>query len=272
VVRSKLRIAGAIAVAFAFPAHADQVPDRYPQIASAYLVQIGDRDLWSGRADERLPPASLTKIMTALLVLEDYRPAQVVTVSATAAKSTSSVKLQTGDRLTVEALLTATLLASANNACAALAETMAGNVSAFVAKMNERAQALGLTNTHFANPCGFDAPGHYSSARDLARLAHTALAHPEFAALVAKAEATIATVDGGRSFPLRNRNALVGSYAPAIGVKTGYTSGAGTCLIALAQKGDVRVLLVMLNAKRRWWDAIGVIENAFDEAAAHAAQ
>ncbi len=271
-VRSKLWIATAIAVALAFPAHADEVPDRYPQIASAYLVQIGDRDLWSGHADERLPPASLTKIMTALLVLEDYRPEQVVTVSATAAKSTSSVKLQAGDRLTVEALLTVTLLASANNACAALAETMAGDVSAFVVKMNARAQSLGLTNTHFANPCGFDAPGHYSSARDLARLAHAALVHPEFAALVAKAEATIATVDGGRNFHLRNRNALIGSYAPAIGVKTGYTNRAGTCLIALAQKGDVRVLLVMLKARRRWWDAIGVIENAFDEAPMHAAQ
>lgn len=271
VIRSKLFVAAAFAVALANSALADPIPDRYPQIARAYLVQIGDRDLWAGHADERLPPASLTKIMTALLVLEDYRPVQVVTVSATAAKSSSSVKLQAGDRLSVEALLTATLLASANNACAALAEAMAGNVSAFVAKMNARAQALGLSNTHFANPCGFDAPGHYSSARDLARLAHAALAHPEFAALVAKPEATIATVDGARTFHLRNRNALIGSYAPAIGVKTGYTNGAGTCLIALAQKGDVRVLLVMLKAKRRWWDAIGVIENAFDAAQAHTA-
>jgi D-alanyl-D-alanine carboxypeptidase (penicillin-binding protein 5/6) len=270
--KNRFAIVTGIVAALISPAHADEVPDRYPQIASAYLVQIGERDLWAGHADERLRPASLTKIMTALLVLEDYRLEQVVTVSATAAKSTSSVKLKAGDRLTVEALLTATLLASANNACAALAETMAGNVGAFVVKMNARAQALGLTHTHFANPCGFDAPGHYSSARDLARLAQAALAHPEFAALVAKAEATISTVDGGRSFHLRNRNALIGSYAPAIGVKTGYTNGAGTCLIALAQKGDIRVLLVMLNAKRRWWDAIGVIENAFDEAPAHAAQ
>src|SRR6185369_16832057 len=99
-----------------------------------------------------------------------------------------------------------------------------------------------------------------------------ALAHPEFAALVARSEATIATADGKRSFHIRNKNALIGTYAPAMGVKTGYSARAGTCLIALAQKQDTRVLLVMLNAKRRWWDAIGVIENAFDEAAAHAAQ
>ena len=251
---------------------AAEVSDRFPQVAEAYLVQVGDRDLWAGRADERLPPASLTKIMTALIVLEDYRPAQVVSVSKAAARQTGSLKLNAGDRLTVEALLTATLMASANYACTALAESSAGNIDAFVGKMNARTLALGLSNTHFANPCGFDAPGHYSSARDLARLAHAALAHPEFAAVVARAEATIVTADGGRSFHIRNKNALIGTYAPAIGVKTGYTGKAGICLIALAQKGDARVLLVMLNAKRRWWDAIGVIENAFDEVPAHAAQ
>jgi serine-type D-Ala-D-Ala carboxypeptidase (penicillin-binding protein 5/6) len=148
-----------------------------------------------------------------------------------------------------------------------LAESLAGNLENFVGRMNARAAALGLSNTHFANPCGFDAPDHYSSARDLARLAHVALAHPEFAAIVATAEAQVATADGARRFHFRNRNALIGSYAPAIGVKTGYTAKAGTCLIALAQKGDARVLLVMLHAKRRWWDAIGVMENAFDHAA-----
>lgn len=241
--------------------------DPFSGLADAYLVQVGDRDLWAGRADERLPPASLTKIMTALLVLEDYRPAQIVTVSQDAAAATGSLKLRAGDRLSVEALLAATLIASANNACTALAEYGAGSVAAFVAKMNQRALALGLADTHFANPCGFDAADHYSSARDLARLARAALAHAEFVALVARVETTIATADGKRSFHIRNRNALIGTYAPAIGVKTGHTAKAGNCLIALAQKGDARVLLVMLNARRRWWDAIGIIENAFDESA-----
>jgi serine-type D-Ala-D-Ala carboxypeptidase (penicillin-binding protein 5/6) len=270
-VRAGLRVVLAVAcwLAVAWPAAAE-IADRFPQIADAYLAQVGERDLWAGNADQRLPPASLTKVMTALLVLEDYRPAQVVTVSDVAAKANSAVKLRAGDRLTVEALLTATLVASANNACAALAESQAGSLENFVGRMNARAAALGLANTHFANPCGFDAPGHYSSARDLARLAHAALAHPEFAAIVAMTEAQVATADGERRFHFRNRNALIGTYAPAIGVKTGYTAKAGTCLIVLAQKGDARVLLVMLNAKRRWWDAIGVIENAFDHASADA--
>ncbi|HEX4984604.1 MAG TPA: serine hydrolase [Burkholderiales bacterium] len=232
-------------------------------------MQLGDEDLWAGHADERLPPASLTKIMAALLVLEDYRPRRIVTVSRAAAAARSAVTLREGERLSVESLLKATLMASANDACMALAESAAGTTAAFVARMNARAAALGLADTHFANPCGFDAADHYSSARDLARLAHAALAHPAFAAIVAAAGDDIETADG-RRIHLKNRNALVGTYAPAIGVKTGYTAKAGTCLIALARKGEVRVLLVMLGAKRRWWDAIGVIENAFDEAAARA--
>jgi D-alanyl-D-alanine carboxypeptidase (penicillin-binding protein 5/6) len=245
--------------------------DPFPQLAGAYLVQIGERDLWAGQADKRLPPASLTKVMTALLVLEDYQPAQIVTVSNAAARATGSrINLKSGDKLSVEALLAATLIASANDACGALAEFKAGSVDAFVANMNARARTLGLENSHFSNPCGFDGPEHYSSANDLARIVHAALTHPEFAVLVAKPEAEIATADGRRRFRFRNKNALIGNYAPAIGVKTGYTSRAGRCLIALASKEGAQVLLVMLNAKSRWWDAIGIIENAFDEAGVHA--
>jgi D-alanyl-D-alanine carboxypeptidase (penicillin-binding protein 5/6) len=270
---SGFAIAVAFAIALTFPALAEEVPDRFPQLAGAYLVQIDGRDLWGKRADERLPPASLTKIMTALVALDDYRPAQVAIVSKSAAQATGSrIGLKPGDRLSVEALLTATLIASANDACAALAEFNAGSIEAFVLKMNERARLLGLSNTRFANPCGLDAPEHYSSANDLARLSRAALAHAEFAALVARPEADIATADGRRRFHFRNKNVLVGSYAPAIGVKSGYTNGAGKCLIVLARKDGMQVMLVMLNAKSRWWDAIGIIENAFDQVHAPAAQ
>jgi len=138
--------------------------------------------------------------------------------------------------------------------------------------MNERARTMGLVNTHFTDPCGFDAPDHYSSAHDLARMAHAAMAHPEFAAIVARQQARITSVDGNRTFELKNRNALLGHYAPAIGIKTGFTSRAGRCLIAFAEKDGIRVLVVILNAKSRWWDTIGLIELAFDEAAVHAAK
>jgi len=243
-------------------------PNPFPEVASAYLVQIGDRDLWAADPDKRLAPASLTKIMTALLVLEDYRPREPVTISRAAARETGArLGLRHGDRLPVEALLAATLVGSANDACHALAEHYAATVADFVERMNRRAAALGLTNTRFANPCGFDAPDHYSSARDLARLTHAALAHPEFAATVARPEVRIVSTDGKRTFRVGNKNALIGNYAPAIGVKTGYTSRAGRCLIVLAEKNGTRVLLTMLGARERWWDAIGILEWAFDAAA-----
>jgi len=248
-------------------------PDPYPNLAAAYIVQVNAKDLWAGNADARLPPASLTKIMAALVVLEDYRPDDVAVVSANAAKEGGTrLKIKAGEKFSVAALLTATLMVSANDACAALAEHHAGSVEAFVARMNERAATLGLLNTHFANPCGFDAPGHYSSVSDLARIAHAVMAHHEFATIVARPQARIASADGKRKFALKNRNALIGNYKPAIGIKTGFTSRAGKCLMALAEKDGVRVLVVMLNAKSRWWDTIGLIEKAFEENAGHASQ
>lgn len=247
--------------------YAAEPTNRYPGLAAAYLVQVDGEDLWAGNADARLPPASLTKIMTALVVLEDYRPQEVVEISIAASRATGTrLKLKAGERLTVASLLTAMLMVSANDACAALAEHAAGSARAFVGRMNQRAAAMRLSNTHFANPCGFDAAGHYSSARDLARLSAAAMAHPEFAAIVAQTEARVSGMDGMRPRTLKNRNALIGTYEPAIGIKTGYTGKAGKCLAALADKDGRRVLVVMLNARSRWWDTIGLIERAFDAA------
>lgn len=241
--------------------------------ASAALVQVGERDLWAVSADIRYPPASLTKIMAALVVLEDYKPDEVAVVSAAATREGGTrLKLNAGDKLSVRDLLTAALMVSANDACFALAQHHAGSIEAFVSRMNERASELGLVNTHFANPCGFDAPDHYSSAHDLARIAHVAMAHPEFAAIVAKQEARITSAGGKRTFKLKNRNALIGTYEPAIGIKTGFTTHAGKCLIAMAEKNGVRILVVMLNAKSRWWDTIGLIEMAFEENARQASR
>jgi D-alanyl-D-alanine carboxypeptidase (penicillin-binding protein 5/6) len=266
-----LVILAAIAAMLSTPAHADPVPDRYPDLAAAYLVQVDGRDLWAGNPDARLPPASLTKIMTALVVLEDYRPDDVVTVGTDAAAATGTrLHVRRGDRLKVSSLLAAMLMVSANDACAALAAHVAGGVEAFVARMNDRAARLGLSNTHFRNPCGFDAPDHYASARDLAAMAGAAMQHPEFAAIVASRTGKVTSADGRRTWNLKNRNALIGTYAPAIGIKTGYTGKAGKCLVALAEKDGARVLVVMLAAKSRWWDTIGLIERAFD--AAHAAR
>ena len=138
------------------------------------------------------------------------------------------------------------LVASANDACEAVAWHIGGDDKRFVAMMNERAGKLGLKNTHFANPCGFDAPGHYSTAADLAKLTEQALQQPFFSMMVRTLVRDISTVDGTRRMSLRSTNELL--VDPDVnGVKTGYTSKAGRCLIASMFKDGQRLLLVALN-------------------------
>jgi serine-type D-Ala-D-Ala carboxypeptidase (penicillin-binding protein 5/6) len=236
----------------------------FPDVARAYLVKAGAQVLWARDSDQPLPPASLTKVMTALLVLDDYRPGDVVTISGTAAAQTGTrLGLKAGERMRVDNLLQAMLVTSANDACLALAEWRAGTQRRFVAQMNQRAKALGLRRTHFANACGFDGADHLSTVEDLAQLAESALRSDTFAAIVAQARATVRTADGRRTFDIASTNALLGRLPGAIGVKSGYTRRAGRCLIALAERNGVRVLLVMLDGRDRWWDAHGLIERAF---------
>jgi serine-type D-Ala-D-Ala carboxypeptidase (penicillin-binding protein 5/6) len=252
----------------AAPGLAPGAENPFPTVATAYLLRVQGETVWAGEADARLAPASLTKIMTALLVLEAYQPQAVVTVGRAAAAETGTrLGLTRGDRMSVADLLTATLLHSGNDACHALADWRAGDQASFVRLMNRRAVELGLTNTRFANACGHDAPGHYASARDLAKLAESALNHPVFAELVARPEARLGTADGRRRFDIGNRNALIGRFPGAIGVKSGSTPKAGKCLVALAERDGIRALLVLLNAPNRWWDAHGLLERAFALAA-----
>jgi D-alanyl-D-alanine carboxypeptidase (penicillin-binding protein 5/6) len=197
-------------------------------------------------------------------VLEHERANDVVQVGRSAAAETGSrLGLAAGERVRVSDLLAAALIASANDACHALADWHSGSERAFVERMNHRAAELGLRATRFANACGHDAPGHYSTAQDLAALTEAALRHPTFAALVARPTHAVHTADGHRRFDLVNSNALIGRFPGAIGVKSGYTRKAGKCVIALAERDGARVLLVLLGAPNRWWDAHGVLERAF---------
>ena len=239
-----------------------------PQTAAAYLVQVNGTTIWSQAGQRRLPQASLAKIMTALLVLEQGRPEELITVGITAARETGTrIGLKQGDRLRTQDLLAATLLNSANDACRALADHLGAGQPRFVIRMNRRAQELGLANTHFANACGHDHREQYSTAEDLARLAELAMSHRAFAGLVRTVTMPIGTVNGQRSFRLENKNELVGRYRGAIGIKTGTTEKAGKCLIALAERESNRVLLVMLKAPERWWQAVAILDRAFAAAA-----
>lgn len=227
-------------------------------------MKVDGREIWARNPDRRLPPGSLAKMMTALLVLERAGLGQVVAVSETASRETGTrLGLSPGDRMPVVDLLAATLLGSANDACRALADHVAGSEGKFVSLMNDRAREMGLAGTRFANACGHDDPGMHSTARDLARLAEHAMGNPVFARMVGIVRGEVSTVDGRRKFLLENRNELVGRYRGAVGVKTGFTRRAGKCLVAIAERDGGRVLLVLLNAPDRWWKAEEMLDAAF---------
>jgi D-alanyl-D-alanine carboxypeptidase (penicillin-binding protein 5/6) len=241
-------------------------PDPFPQVATAYLVRIDGVVVWEKQAGKRLPPASLTKLMTALLVLEHDRLQETASVSwAATRESGSRLGLKPDERLHIKDLLASTLLQSANDACHALADHLAGSEAAFVKRMNRRAQELGLRDTQFQNACGHDAAGHYSTTQDIARLAQALLKHEQVIPLTSQQRITITTVEG-KSYNVSNKNALIGRYDGALGLKTGYTANAGKCLVAYARRDGHEVLLVMLHGQDRWWDAVDILDLAFDHA------
>ncbi len=221
-----------------------------PQVTGrAYLVQNGVNGEVLARSHdhERLPIASITKLMTVLVALRHARLDDVVTVSRGAAEvGESSIYLQKGDQLTVRDLVEAALIQSANDAAVALAEHVAGSQSAFVAMMNAEAEKLGLHDTHFANPDGLDAPGHYSSAHDVTRLARIAMKNPVIRAAVGHSTETIS---GGRT--LTTWNDLLDTYPGVFGVKTGHTSGAGWSEVAAARSHGVVVYATLLGGATR---------------------
>jgi len=232
------------AVAHTQKTNAYDSPDPPAIKASAlYLVELkSGRVLLEKNATRKLPPASLTKIMTALIALESAPLQEVVKIDERAVVHHSSYNFKAGEEFLLRDLVTAMLVASANDACEAVAWHIGGDDKRFVGMMNERAGALGLNDTHFANPCGFDAPGHYSTAADLAKLTERALQQPIFSMMVRTLVRDIRTVDGGRQVMLNSTNELL-KDPDVNGVKTGYTSKAGRCLIASMFKDGHRLLL-----------------------------
>jgi len=236
------------------------VPD--VEMPSGILMTSAGFVLWERDADSERAMASTTKMMTALIAIENAQMSDVVTITIAAAKiGESAIPLAAGDTVTVEELLEATLVHSANNAAFALAEYVGGDSVAFVKMMNARAAELGLTHTHFTNPHGLDQEGHHTSARDLAILARTAMANERFAALAGTDSVTI------RSQTYENTNTLIGSYEGATGVKTGFTGDAGYCVVASAQRNGVGLLAVVLGAEteaERFDDAESLLDWGFE--------
>ncbi|CAN5657906.1 D-alanyl-D-alanine carboxypeptidase family protein [soil metagenome] len=232
------------------------------------LMDIRSGEFLAGeKGEKRLPMASTTKIMLALVTLEEANLEEEVVVSQEAASFAvplySNVGLFAGDTLSVRELLMASMISSGDDAAYALAEHLGdGSVERFVEKMNQKAEALGLRNTHFENPVGFDDKKHYSSARDLANMARRAFTYPEFREIVSTPETTISTQD--RVIPLANTNDLLFTYEPATGVKTGTTPAAGPSLVASAATGDESYITVVLDDEQRFEDSAVVLDHGFE--------
>lgn len=218
--------------------------------ATSYILVDGQSgEVLAARApDRRLPMASTTKIMTALLAIDGGRPDDLLTVPAAATRvGESSAKLVEGERVSVRSLLTGLLVGSGNDAAITLANGLAASESAFVARMNARARQLGLTNTRYANPHGLDAPGHYSSARDLVAIGRVAMRRPAFRATVGNRRATIPGPNGQGVRLLESENTLLSIDAEADGIKTGHTVGAGYALVAHARRRGLGVGLYLAS-------------------------
>jgi D-alanyl-D-alanine carboxypeptidase (penicillin-binding protein 5/6) len=216
---------------------------------SVILVNMDDgRVLVESNADERRSIASTTKIMTGILALETLPLDRMVQASVRATQAgESEIWMEPGEELSVEDLMYALLVRSANDAAVALGEASAGTLEAFIDAMNAKAVELGLTNTHFANPHGLEAEGHYSSARDLATLARYAMQNPDFRRFVATEEVAIPWPGRPYDRVLESRNTLLGKVAFVNGVKTGYTRPAGFCLVGSGARDGVSLISVILG-------------------------
>lgn len=218
------------------------------------------RVLYEKNADQQSLIASTTKIMTALIVCEQCNvldrmkiPREAVGIEG------SSMYLQEGEVLTIQELLYGLMLHSGNDAATALAIYCGGTVEGFAELMNDKAHRLGMEDTHFVNPHGLDAPGHYSTARDMARLAAYAMSNPIFARTVSAKTVNI----GQRT--LRNHNKLLWQVEGANGVKTGFTKAAGRILVSSAQRQGRGIVVVTMNAPDDWNDHKALIEQGFSE-------
>lgn len=233
------------------------------------------RVIYEKNADESLHPASITKIMTLLIIFDavddgSISPEDTVTVSEHAASmGGSQVFLEPGETQTVETMIKCIAIASANDACVAMAEHISGSEDAFVQSMNERAEALGMNNTHFVNCCGLDANGHMTTARDVAIMSRELItAHPAIHdySCIWMDTITHVTRRGESEFVLNNTNKLLKQYEWATGLKTGSTSLAKFCLSATARRNDIELISVIMaspSGKTRVSDSIALLNYGY---------
>lgn len=240
---------------------------------SAILIDSSSGEvLYEKNADEKLAPASMTKIMTMLLIMEAIDNGNItfddeVTITKEAASmGGSQVFLKEGEVYKVSELLKGIAVASGNDAAVAMAERIGGSVEGFVNMMNEKAKALNLSNTNFVNPHGLDVENHYSSARDMAIMAKELLKHEKILEYSSIYEEYLTKNDGSKTW-LVNTNKLIKFYNGADGLKTGFTKSAGYCLTATAKKNDLRLISVVMkedSTNARTEDTVKMLNYGFN--------
>lgn len=251
------------------PVYADSRPKI--SVPSAILMEQETGEiLFEADADSKRAPASVTKVMTLLLIMEALERKQIstetiITVSAEAAgMGGSQVYLKEGETMTVDEMIKCIAVVSANDCCVAMAEHLCGSVDSFVAAMNERAKSLGMINTHFNSCTGLDTADHYTTARDIAVMSRTLMTHKEIQKYTT---IWMDTVRNG-AFTLSNTNRLVRYYEGATGLKTGFTEDAGYCLSATATKEGLSLIAVVLGAEtsdQRFNDAKSLLNFGFSQ-------
>ena len=230
--------------------------------ATAAILMDADsgRVLYEHDADRQMLIASTTKILTALVALEEGTLSDTVKVSRKAAYTEgSSMYLKEGEQLTLETLLYGLMLCSGNDAAVAIAEHIAGSEAEFARLMNETARSLGMTGSSFANPNGLDHPEHYSTARDMARLACAAMENESLRRIVSTRTVTV----GGRT--MTNHNKLLSWMDSCTGLKTGYTRAAGRTLVSCAEENGQRLVAVTLQDGNDWADHKALYQYGFEQ-------
>lgn len=249
-----------------YPYHLRQIfrfwPTGFQGSAAAIMDAATGRIVWDEKGDRRGAPASITKIMTAIVAMEHGNLEQRLTVRSQHLAWGSLMGLLPGDRVSLEDLLWGLLLPSGNDAALAIADLVAGSEERFVEMMNDRAAELGMRDTHFANPHGLDEEGHFSTANDILRLTRHAMTFPLFARIVATPSTTR---QASRPFLLGNSNFLItrGGFAGADGVKSGNTDLAGDSLVGSATRDGRRIIVVVLGTNDRTFNATRLLEFAF---------
>lgn len=241
-----------------------------PEIAGEAAVLIDGRNgqfLYEKNTSQRVYPASTTKILTAVIALENGKLDDMVTIPAEACNvEGSAIGLLEGEKISLEELLYAMMLNSGNDTAVAIAIHVAGSVEEFANLMNKKAANLGMVNTHFNNPNGLPDPNHYSTAHDMALISYYAMQNPEFRKIVATKTRTIHRDDPAAQTYLENHNRLLWNYEGAIGLKTGYTSEARQCLISAANRGGRELVAVVMKSEGNniWTDSEKILDYGFN--------